>query len=928
MHIQPGDTRDIAPVEKGANYRATHKASVLGILGSASPRVISKGHRFYNKDRWTLRFLVDIMCSWAKAHPKCTPTKVDVSKWIVQANAKQIAPRDREIVIANTPDVLPQRVAMALVGGAYHEALHTKYSCKRNLEPNELTKDILARWAKVKDWSKYVQALLEWTNIIEDIRIERRGREEYEGIDTKMHDLQDYILFQEEESQTNLRGHGGKPGALSVLTGAFRDFGLGYNTEKQRIAIERYRKDNLKAVNIVLDGPLTPFLDESIDLTIADDTGCLRLAMDVISTLAELSNSNEDEQQGDDGDPGDGKTVCPACGADGSKLKVRPVSDGHGGQVKGKGTVTCTVCGWQEEIDMKPKKKQPPKPPPPDSKDPDNSGVPDIDGFDDDDLDPSDPEPQQGKGDKGKGGSGSKADKSDPDEGSGTGKKEPGKKEPGKKEPGKKEPGKKEPGNENGDKPGDDKSKGNDPGKDSSGEGSEGVEGSEGEGEGEGKDGDKEGEGEGEGEGKDGEGEGKGEGESGSDADGKGTTGDGPSGDGGGHDDNEYPEGHDPANAQDDSHELKDGYGGKSAGGHMDTSGEVDNDWSSLADDALAQAENGEGTGLKDAGTALEEGVNAATDKEDDVEVGEAPWRPYDTSMDQALVVPPSAKGIEGDKTAADIIIKSVKAEIAYLRSRLRTMIRSIEMTGTSRGVEKGKRLSSRYLVDTKSALVCGMKPRRAFDRRGETVDMTMACAVVLDESGSMSSLRKDATRIMVALVEPLDAMNCPTLALGFRNGAHGFAIPSGEEDQYHRSASVDYDIFKGFNEKFRAVRWRFANTKALGGTPMSDGVQYALNALSFRKEAHRFLFVVTDGCPDWGHMEVIKYQVRLAKEAGINVIGVGLGYGAQYVQTTFSDSVWTASMADFPKLLLAKMNEIVDMQATKRGKIVKDTSK
>lgn len=979
MHVNPGDTRDLNPVVKGSIYRATHKASVIGILGGDAPKVVSKGRRFYNRDRWTLRFLVDVMCEWAKKNPGCVPSHADVTEWVRIVNAKVVSANEKEIVIANTPDVLPLRVAMALVGGAYHEALHTKYSCRRNLQPYEIIDIVVGRWARVKDWSVYVKALLEWSNIVEDIRIERRGREEYEGINVKMHDLQDFILFQEEKSQENRRAHGGRPGALSVIMGAFRDYGLGYNTDRQQNALARYVRDNPLAVELVLEGPLAPLLDEAINLKREDDTGSLRVAMDVIATLAELSNRDkEDEQNNKENQPGDGKTQCPNCGAPGNKLKVRPKSNGKGSRVKGKGIVTCTVCNWQDEIDVQTKKDEDPKP----KAETENKDTPDFEGFDD--LDPADkPKESKDPADKPKESEDPKGKPSKNDPADEEGGEEDEKDAPGQastEDPKEDEDG--EGGDEEanaGPKDEDtDKGAGSGGADDDSGEESESpedVKGSKGESSqaegsaddeetdqegsgGAGEDnesdegGDDEGEGaEGQGGGKeesDGEGSASGggsdedDGEEGQDGDeglGDGLDDSGLTDEDGGEEDEDGGGGDEGGgnrspDASDDSEEIDEDATGEGAGGHKNTNKPVENDWSDLANDAMEQAEAGDDLGLQDAGSALEEAINSHLDKEDEVQAGEAPWRPFDVSKDKVTVVPPSLKGIDKDKEDADLIIKSVKLETAYLRSRMRTMVRSIEMTGTARGVLKGRALSSRYLVDTVSTLRAGERPRRAFDHRGEAVDMTMACAVVLDQSGSMTGLRKDATRIMVAITEPLDALNCPTLAIGFRDGDdakfgyRGYHNTAEDDGQYHRNHGVNYDIFKGFNEKFRTVRWRFANTRADGGTPMSDGVQFALNALSYRKEAHRFLFVVTDGYPNYGHPPVMNYQIRLAKEAGIFVIGVGIGKEAEYVKTTFPLSVWSERVAEFPKLLLAKMNELVDMQATKRGRIVKDTSR
>jgi hypothetical protein len=166
-------------------------------------------------------------------------------------------------------------------------------------------------------------------------------------------------------------------------------------------------------------------------------------------------------------------------------------------------------------------------------------------------------------------------------------------------------------------------------------------------------------------------------------------------------------------------------------------------------------------------------------------------------------------------------------------------------------------------------------------------------------------------------------------LVIGFRDIDKGYlATPKGSYGRYHRFGAIGYDIYKGFNERFRTVRWRFANTRAAGGTPMADGIQYALSALSQRKEAHRFLFVVTDGYPNFSHLPVMNYQIRLAKESGVHVIGVGIGAGAEYVKQTFPDHVWTDKMNLFPKLLIEKLSRFIDIQAAKRGLLVKDTSR
>jgi len=857
--MNPIKDNAVVPVIRGDRYRQTHKASVIGILGSKAPKVSSRGSRFYNRDRWTVRFMTQEMCDWARANPGCIPTRSDIQKWVAASNSQRVY--DPEIVIANTPDKLPLRMAMALTGGAYHEAWHTYYSELQDLEVDPVAQFIPPRWALVKDWSRYQEALLDWSNIIEDIRIERRGREDFEATFVKMCDLQDFILDMEEKGQQGVRSHGGKPGALSVIAGVFRDVGLGYNTEKQRAAMERYRKDNLKAVELVLQGPIAGMLREAIDLGKKDKVGCLRIAMEVIAKLAELGQqSQESPDQAKNGKPGDGKHKCPSCGAPADKLIVRPKSDGAGGKVKGIGIVTCTACGYQAEVPVETKT---PQPKPDKSK---NGGEkekgPKFVGFDNPDPlveDPAgDPEKPDGKEGEGKSGGGTDPEEKGCEKGEGAS----GEKTP---EAGKPEPGDSGKGSKPDDK--DDGGKGKDK-TDSKGQGNKGD---------------------------------KGKADSKGDVPGDSSTGEGDA-DSGGHGAGGYK-----------YQELADG----------------DDDWSQVADDALEQAESGKGLGLKDSNGAFEEALGGITDKEDqDLEKNEAPWRPYDPSLDEATLVFPSKQGKEHDTAQAQELLKTVRREIAFLRARLRTIIRALEMTSVDHGVPKGKNLSSQYLVDTRTALLSGDLPMRAYDQPGVQIDMSFAAVVVVDESGSMSSVRKDVTRIFCAVTEPFDGLGCATMAMGFRDGRNGPRnLDPKDTGTYHRTEGIQYDIFKNWNERFSAVKWRFANTIACGGTPMADGIQFALDAISRRNEANRVIFVVTDGCPNYGHEPIIKRQIRLAREAGIHIIGVGLGGGSSQVIKLFDESIHAPKVMDIPKLLVDKLNRIVDSNGLKRGMRVKKTS-
>jgi len=913
---------------KGANYRRTHKHSVISILGTDTPDVFSRGFMFFNQDRWTTRFLIKHMCEWAEDNPECVPVKKDVASWVDEANS-DAAPH-REIVIANTPDLLPIRIAMALTGGAYHEAFHSKYSCRRSLKTDEIAKIVIPRWAKVKDWSKLTKSLFEWTNIIEDIRIERCGRKEFEGVFVKLCDLQDFILAMEKKSQDEGKAQMEKTGqtgptesqcTMSIITRAFRDLGLGYNTETQRDAVEGYKKENIEACDMVSKGPLRPLVDDCIKLKDDDDIGCLTKAMDVLALIGDLAEQNESDQENQQQGAGDGETKCPQCGAEADKLVVRPKSDGRGGKVKGKGIVTCTVCGYQEEIDIQLKKEKPqdgqqPQPP---------QKSPKFEGFDPEDFESDeDGEGQEGESQEGDG--------EESQEGDG---KSSGKPDDKSDEDGSDEDGSDGDGDEEGD---------SDNESDGSGSGKDGDEDSDEESDGSGKDGDEEGDEDGDSEGsskgsdKDGDEDESSEGHPGEDGDSE----DGEDGNGESEDSENSPDGTDDGDPDDET-QTGDSEGGSESDQHQNAAGgyEFDekplkgNDWSNIAEDAMEDAAAEKDTGIKNNNSALQDGFETVQDKEDKntkLQDGEQIWKPYDPGLDRIEFVRPSGQGKEYDREQAGNVIKSVKSEAAFFRARLRLVIKSLEMTSTHHGVPKGRRMSNRFLVDSKISLRAKQSPTKAYYRKGQTIDMTMAAAVVIDESSSMDHLLELATRMMVAIVEPLDNLGCATMACGFRNGyraAHrqrnDLKIDSAEYSKgYHRFDGVRIDVFKAWHERFKPVQWRFANTQATGSTPMSDGVEYALQELSVREEAHRFMFVVTDGCPDGGHEPIIKRQIRMAREAGIHIIGVGVGSGAQYVKGLFDDYVYSDKIKDIPKMLIIKLNELADVRGGRRGRRVK----
>ena len=142
-----------------------------------------------------------------------------------------------------------------------------------------------------------------------------------------------------------------------------------------------------------------------------------------------------------------------------------------------------------------------------------------------------------------------------------------------------------------------------------------------------------------------------------------------------------------------------------------------------------------------------------------------------------------------------------------------------------------------------------------------------------------------------------------------------------GGDGTFHRSESVNIDLFKNWDERFAQCRDRFSTVSATGGTPLCDGIQYAMQELSDRTEVHRVIIVLTDGAAN--SPKVVNRQIRLAKEAGITVIGVGIGSYCGIVETQFpANHIQIPDVKELPKKLLGMLESIMFPKRAKRAKM------
>jgi hypothetical protein len=170
----------------------------------------------------------------------------------------------------------------------------------------------------------------------------------------------------------------------------------------------------------------------------------------------------------------------------------------------------------------------------------------------------------------------------------------------------------------------------------------------------------------------------------------------------------------------------------------------------------------------------------------------------------------------------------------------------------------------------------------------------------------------KEAGTICMAILEPLDRLGVPTACIGLYDEGSDNA-----DDVFHRTNAIHFYIYKDFQERFASALTRFNKIEVNNTTPLADGIELGLVALAKRKEKHKFIFVVTDGQPNYNHGKVMVDQFDIAKKLNIHM--VGMGECAKYVRTFFPDHVWDSFLGNIPRKLSEKISDLITKKVLKK---------
>jgi cobalamin biosynthesis protein CobT len=193
----------------------------------------------------------------------------------------------------------------------------------------------------------------------------------------------------------------------------------------------------------------------------------------------------------------------------------------------------------------------------------------------------------------------------------------------------------------------------------------------------------------------------------------------------------------------------------------------------------------------------------------------------------------------------------------ARLRDQIRRMVKSQERHGRDRYRTTGR-------MDRRALCRMAVEAPNVFTRRRMTPGVDTAVLLLLDGSGSMTSLAMPTLCLALHLTEAIDAVR----------GKSAVAVFHGDENRAQLS------MLKEFGEAFDARK--LAYYTATTSTPLSVAILDGARLLAETPADRRILLVLTDGGCDLGQ-DCVKAAVAMATRRGIETAGIGIDTDVSY---------------------------------------------
>lgn len=178
-----------------------------------------------------------------------------------------------------------------------------------------------------------------------------------------------------------------------------------------------------------------------------------------------------------------------------------------------------------------------------------------------------------------------------------------------------------------------------------------------------------------------------------------------------------------------------------------------------------------------------------------------------------------------------------------------------------------------------------------------EVDGVNTAIVIMLDRSGSMGGSKIEIAReAALAVSHAVEQIPDVKVSVGAFPGEDNEVLPILE-----------------FGEQTKATAGRFSDLHASGGTPMTEAIWWGLEALLYRQETRKLLFVVTDGSPN--NSVSTSKAIEVSELCGVETYGIGVGKTP--VSTLFPRSCEIDSVQELARNLFGILQASLQTQAT-----------
>jgi len=256
---------------------------------------------------------------------------------------------------------------------------------------------------------------------------------------------------------------------------------------------------------------------------------------------------------------------------------------------------------------------------------------------------------------------------------------------------------------------------------------------------------------------------------------------------------------------------------------------------------------------------------------------------PWTQEYDTIRYVPPARLH---DKEAFRFLAERARQESLFIRPKVVSLLRGTKKVRNHHGRASGRRLSGRAIHE-----VVYKKDVKPFVQREVKITEDAAVSIALDESGSMSC--ETARYILAIFAVTFQDLRIPFEVIGFQQQSDYKTphFPREELRSFTRASARTFNVFRTFDEGFSDdVLAKLMRTRADGGTPILDGLDFAGRRLMVRPESKKLLIVITDG--DMGTdtrvplssrdlIEITNREINLLETHGVTTMMVGIGYSS-----------------------------------------------